>query len=83
MVDFMKNMPTTCNLGEIYNHLESQQLDFYRQQHLIWVKSHVQSAVQLFKRGYLPINDQSERDICAKVWGLFSIRKCHSHLKHK
>ncbi|KAG1112569.1 hypothetical protein G6F42_014706 [Rhizopus arrhizus] len=72
MVDFMKNMLTTSNLGEIYNHLESQQLDFYRQQHLIWVKSHVQSAIQLFKRGYLPINDQSERDICAKVWGMIS-----------
>ncbi|CEP18096.1 hypothetical protein [Parasitella parasitica] len=67
MVDFMKDVPTTSNLGEIYYRLESQQLDYYRQQRLIWIKPHVKEAIQLFKRGYSPIKDQSEIDICAKV----------------
>lgn len=64
----MIEIPDTESLVDIFNHLESKPLDYNTQKHLLWVKRSIQDAIYLIDNNYLPINDQSEEDICTQVW---------------
>lgn len=68
MHQFLQNIPNTTDLNEIYRYLEGQLLDPVTQASLVYLKFCLQHAILLFNSNYFPINDRTERDLCANVW---------------
>lgn len=68
MEQFLKDIPNTNNLSNIYNHLEGRPLDPDTDAPLIFLKFNLQSAILLIKDNYFPIkSNTSERGICLNV----------------
>lgn len=68
MHDFLRSIPNTAELNEIYRHSEAQPLDPDADAPLVFLKQSLQNAITLFRAKFLPISDQNERDLCADVW---------------
>ncbi|GAN10043.1 hypothetical protein MAM1_0315d09577 [Mucor ambiguus] len=68
MADFLRAIPSTEDLTIMFNHLESIVLDYKTEKHLLWLKYSFLNAIYLIDNHYLPITDQSEEDLCGRVW---------------
>lgn len=69
MHQFLQNIPHMTDLDEVYRYLEEGQFsDPVTQATLVYLKFCLQHAILLFNANYFPINDRTERDLCANVW---------------
>lgn len=71
MEQFLRDIPNTNNLNDIYRHLEACPLDPESEAHLVFLKFCLQASLLLFKSNYFPIANHKERDICTNVWHIF------------
>ncbi|KAL7308320.1 hypothetical protein PS15m_012183 [Mucor circinelloides] len=68
MHQFLQNIPHMTDLDEVYRYLEEGQFsDPVTQATLVYLKFCLQHAILLFNANYFPINDRTERDLCANV----------------
>ncbi|KAI9254745.1 hypothetical protein EDC94DRAFT_236636 [Helicostylum pulchrum] len=69
MTNFINTIPKTTKLKEIFLHLNSQIIDPYQDRDVYWLKNTLQQAADLFETGYIPLTNQTERDLIRRVWG--------------
>ncbi|KAK4512001.1 uncharacterized protein ATC70_004000 [Mucor velutinosus] len=72
MVQFLKNLPKSTNINDIYNYLEAHPLDINSEASLVYLKFCLQAAILLIKDSYFQKKNKKERDICSNIWHIIN-----------
>lgn len=83
MQQFLDSVPKTGNISEVFRFVHNQDVDPVAEYDLHWLKTSLEAAACLFLSKYIPITDQTERDLIRRIWCIVDTAFDFSDLKFR
>lgn len=83
MQEFLDAIPKTNNISEIFRFILDKRVEPETNPELYWLVSSLEAVAYMFISKYIPITDQTERDLIRRVWCFIDTAFDFSELKFR